>query len=145
MQLLNPGLIQLNIRVSNWQAAIRKSAEPLITQGFVTANYPERVIEIAKKDGPYIVIAPNIALSHAAVEDGALKNGLGLSVLAKAVPFGNAVNDPVKLVFTLSSVGDDVHLNQMAELVNILQKPGLIESIEQAQHIDEVIKLFNER
>ena len=74
MQLLNPSLIQLNVRASNWQAAIRKSAEPLVNQGFVTANYPERVIEIAQKDGPYIVIAPKIALSHAAVEDGAIKN-----------------------------------------------------------------------
>ncbi|ETY72692.1 PTS sugar transporter subunit IIA [Lactiplantibacillus fabifermentans T30PCM01] len=142
MQLLDPGLIQLNVLANDWQSGIRKAAEPLVAQQFITANYPERVIEIAKRDGPYIVIAPQIALSHAAVSDGALKNGLGLTVLAEPVEFGNQANDPVRLIFTLSSVGDDVHLSQMAALVTALQKPGLIAEITKAKDVDEIVNLF---
>lgn len=78
MQLLDSSLVQLDVTVDSWQSAIRCAAEPLVKNKFVTKEYPERVIEIAEKDGPYIVIAPHIALSHAAVSDGALKMVLDL-------------------------------------------------------------------
>lgn len=145
MQLLDSSLVQLDVTVDSWQSAIRCAAEPLVKNKFVTKEYPERVIEIAEKDGPYIVIAPHIALSHAAVSDGALKNGLGLTVLTEPVKFGNKVNDPVSIVFTLSSVGDDIHLSQMAALVNVLQKTRVIEKVTRSNDVNEVIDLFNER
>ena len=135
MQLLDSSLVQLDVTVDSWQSAIRCAAEPLVKNKFVTKEYPERVIEIA----------PHIALSHAAVSDGALKNGLGLTVLTEPVKFGNKVNDPVSLVFTLSSVGDDIHLSQMAALVNVLQKTRVIEKVTRSNDVNEVIDLFNER
>lgn len=144
MQLLNPDLIQLNVSAEDWQTAIQKAAEPLVAHKIVTAHYPKRVIEIAKRDGPYIVITPHIALSHAAVTDGALQNGLGLTTFVTPVVFGNKANDPVNIIFTLSSTGDDVHLSQMAALVEVLQKPGLIDAVTQATDVQEVTKLINE-
>lgn len=144
MRLLDTSLIQVDVSADDWQAAIRQAAAPLVEQAFVTAAYPEKVIEIAKEDGPYIVIAPHIALSHAASTDGALKNGLGLTVLANPIEFGNQMNDPVKLIFTLSSVGDDVHLQQMSRLVTVLQDPKLVQAIMQAKNVDEITELFKE-
>lgn len=145
MQLLDPKLIQLDILASDWQSAIKKSAEPLIKEGVVTNNYPKSVIEIAEKNGPYIVIAPQIALSHASITDGAIKNGPGLTVLSNPVKFGNKANDPVRLVFTLSSIGDDVHLKQMSDLVSVLQEPKIVDKVVRSRTINEITQLFNGR
>ena len=55
MQLLDSSLVQLDVTVDSWQSAIRCAAEPLVKNKFVTKEYPERVIEIAEKDGPCLL------------------------------------------------------------------------------------------
>lgn len=143
MELVDSALIQINVEATDWEEAIFKSALPLISEGIVTDNYPKRVIEIAKESGPYIVITPHIALSHASIEDGVLKDAIGFTALTKPVEFGHEANDPVKYIFTLSSTVEGGHLTQMARLVEVLQRPAFEAEIEACKTIEEVSKYFN--
>ena len=49
---------------ADWKEAIRMSCEPLEFDGTVEDNYKEDIIKCVEKYGPYIVIAPNIAMPH---------------------------------------------------------------------------------
>lgn len=143
MELVNSNLIQINVKAKNWKDAILKSAKPLIEKGIVTENYPKRVIEIAKESGPYIVITPHIALSHASISDGALGDAIGFTVLEESVEFGNEANDPVKYIFTLASTADGGHLQQMAQLVSVLQRPDFFTKIDKCTTETQISEFIN--
>ena len=49
----------------DWKDAIRMSCETLEADGTVEENYKEDIIACVEKYGPYIMIAPNIAMPHA--------------------------------------------------------------------------------
>lgn len=46
----------------DWREAIRMSCEVLEADGTIEENYKEDIIACVEKYGPYIVIAPNIAM-----------------------------------------------------------------------------------
>ena len=48
----------------DWREAIRMSCEVLEADGTIEENYKEDIIACVEKYGPYIVIAPNIAMPH---------------------------------------------------------------------------------
>ena len=142
--LIDPKLIQLNVSAKDWRDAILKAGHPLVKNSLVTDNYLKSVIKIAEEMGPYIVFMPHVALSHAKIEDGALKDGIGLTVLKNPVPFHNKDNDPVKYIFTLSSTKANGHLDQMAQLVNLLSKNDFFEIVSHANNVQEIINYVNE-
>ncbi|WP_251545311.1 PTS sugar transporter subunit IIA [Limosilactobacillus caecicola] len=143
MSLVDPELIQLNVEASDWKDAIQKAVKPFVDHHKVTKEYSKRIIEIAEETGPYIVIAPHVALPHASSKDGVLADAIGLTTLKEPVKFGNKDNDPVKYLFTLSSVKPEGHLDQMAELVQLLQKDNFYTQLDQAQSVQQVDSLVN--
>ncbi|HIW70424.1 MAG TPA: PTS sugar transporter subunit IIA [Candidatus Limosilactobacillus merdipullorum] len=143
MSLIDPELIQVNVEASDWKDAIKKAVQPFVEHNKVTDKYSQRIIEIAKETGPYIVIAPHVALPHASSKDGVLADAIGLTILKTPVAFGNKDNDPVKYLFTLSSVKPEGHLDQMAELVQVLQKQNLYKQLDEAQDAAEVDAIVN--
>jgi PTS system ascorbate-specific IIA component len=70
--------------------------------------------------GPYIVIAPGIALAHSRPSPAVARPGLSLVRLAEPVPFGHRTNDPVSLVIGLASPDDDGHVAALATLAEFL-------------------------
>lgn len=142
--LIIPELVQLNIDAKDWRDAIYQSGAPLVKKHLITKNYLDSVIRIAEETGPYIVFMPHVALSHARTEDGALGDGIGLTVLTNPVIFGNKNNDPVKYIFTLSSLKPDGHLEQMARLVDLLSKRNFFQKVAQATTVQEIINAVDD-
>ncbi|MFO7690072.1 MAG: PTS sugar transporter subunit IIA, partial [Cryobacterium sp.] len=86
---------------ADWRAAIRLAGDGLVAGGATTGTYTDEMIEAVEKHGPYIVIAPGIALAHSRPSPAVLTGGLSWVSLATPVEFGNAANDPVTLVIGL--------------------------------------------
>jgi PTS system ascorbate-specific IIA component len=103
-----------------WDDAVRAAAGVLIGSGAVDDRYPQRCVEIVREHGPYIVVAPGIALAHARPEDGVRRLGLAVAVLAEPVAFGHPANDPVDLVFAFASPDKDAHVTLLARLAHLL-------------------------
>lgn len=80
---LNESLIQLLPEVSDWQEAITKSAAPLLEQGYIDSGYLKAMIDSVHEYGPYIVIAPMVAMPHARPETGSKKLGFSILKLEK--------------------------------------------------------------
>ena len=113
-----PATVAARVRVpaSGWQDAIRAACAPLLGTGAVSAHYVERCVALVTESGPYIVIAPGIALAHARPEDGAQRLALSVAVLDRPVTFGHPSNDPVDLVFAFASPDKDAHVGLLAAL-----------------------------
>lgn len=129
--LVNNNQIQLQVEAKNWRDAIKISAQPLLDQNFISESYVKAMIESVNQYGPYIVIGPSIALAHARPEDGAHKLGVTITTLKNPIKFGNAENDPVKIIFCLAAVDNYSHLNVMKAIVQLINDPQKVEQLAQ--------------
>lgn len=134
--------IRLDVKVDNWQDAIRASGKLLYETGAVTPEYIEAMIQVAEELGPYIAIAPGIALPHAATEAGAKQTALSLVKLAEPVCFGNPDNDPVRLVFALSAVDKKAHIVALQALAELFLSKDLMDELFHAESVGSVVEIF---
>ena len=110
----------VRVAASSWPAAIRAAGQGLVDQGAAEARYVERCVAQVEEVGPYIVVAPGIALAHARPEDGALALGISVAVLDRPVAFGHAANDPVDVVLAFCSPDRDSHVGLLSALARRL-------------------------
>lgn len=130
--------IVLHARAADWRDAIRAAGDALVDSGCTTSEYTEAMIRMVDAHGPYIVIAPGLALAHARPGPEVRCDGLSVVTLAEPVAFGHAHNDPVSVVIGLAGVAADSHLSAVAELVNAFNEPAVIPAIAAAASRDEV-------
>lgn len=138
---LSKDAIELNVKVSDWQEAVRKGGELLVKNKKATSEYITSMIHVVKDIGPYIVVAPGIAIPHARPEDGAKAVGLSMVTLEKAVNFGNPDNDPVSIIICLCSTDSESHLKALSSLVEFLSLDSNVTAIKKASSKEEVMNL----
>ena len=148
-ELITEKTICFKDSVENWEEAIRIGAAPLIETGSITPGYIDDIIANVNKHGPYIVIAPGFALSHAKSEH---VNTIGMSYLRLNEPvyIQGREDRSATVIITLAACDNTSHLQAMKELAKILMnetyyaqflncktKEDVLEIIEQALGGDE--------
>lgn len=106
--------------VPSWQVAVQACGQMLVEDGIASSEFAEKMILVCEELGPYIAIAPGIAIPHARPEDGARSFGLSLLVVKQGVEFGSH-NDPVYLVLSFATPDKQSHLEFLRQLATILQ------------------------
>lgn len=132
--------IQLQVHTANWEDALRVAARPLINDGKITTDYVDSMIESVHNLGPYIVIAPGLALGHARPSAAVKQSSIAIASLDEPVKFGNKDNDPVDLVIILASINNTDHLDLMKKIVGFLNDANNLQWLRSA-HTDEVQKI----
>lgn len=112
--------IEIRKSIESREAAILASGELLIASGRVRNDYLQSMLDAIDQFGPYMVIAPGIALAHGKPSDAVIETGLSLLVLEQAIEFKHSQNDPVQLVFGLAATNHDSHIGLMSELADFL-------------------------
>ena len=140
--LLRPGLAAVDVTVSDWQEAIRAAGKLMVAEGGVEARFVDAMIRVAIEFGPYIVIAPGIALPHARPEDGVIDSTVAVVRLATPVNFGNEDNDPVWLVVALAARDKEGHIQGLSDLATVLGEAENVEKIRQARTVQEMLGIF---
>lgn len=121
-ELLTENTIDTQVDVNDWKEAIIYGGKILEQEGVIDKTYTNSMVESVEKFGPYIVIAPHIALAHASAKDGVRQIGMSLITLDKGVNFGNKENDPVYTVICLAAIDHNSHLKALSELVEALKE-----------------------
>jgi PTS system ascorbate-specific IIA component len=122
--------------------AIEMSGELLVASGRSTPEYTVSMLDAVAENGPYIVIAPGIALAHGRPSEAVLEIGLSLVTLAEPVIFGNEANDPVRLVLGLCAFDHNSHIDIMAELATFLGDSNSVNTVLNAVDSDQIRLLF---
>ncbi|MCI6271891.1 MAG: PTS sugar transporter subunit IIA [Erysipelotrichaceae bacterium] len=142
-KIIDNKLTVYNEKFENWKDAIIACGVPLIEEGFITSDYIDAIIECIEKYGPYIVIAPDIAMPHSTENAlGTLKTGIGFMKVAEPVVFDN--NDREKdarLFFTLVSTNHEEHLANMVELSETLMNEDLVKDLLEVKCDEDFIKV----
>ncbi len=105
--------------VTNWEVALTQAVALLEADLRVTPEYLTAVLAANQKLGPYFVVAPGIAIAHAAPGAGVLETGMALLRLDKPVVSGSN-NDPVKLVFAFCATDADGHVELLASFARVM-------------------------
>jgi len=135
-------LIDVGVKVEDWQGAIRAAGKLLVDDQAAEPRFVEAMIQVAKDLGPYIVIAPGIALPHARPEDGVLKASMAMITLDPPIDFGNERNDPVQIVVALAAKDNEQHVEGLAGLAKVLGQPELVEQLKRAHTRQDLMTIM---
>jgi PTS system ascorbate-specific IIA component len=128
--------------VADRDEAIRISGELLVASQRVRPEYINSMLAAVEKFGPYIVIAPGIALAHGKPGDEVIASGLSLLMIREPIEFQHSQNDPVQLVFGLAATDHDSHIEIMAELAEFLTDSNRINSLLTCDNIGQIRALL---
>jgi len=142
-QALAEGSISVRATASNWKQAIELAGDALVASKRTTTQYTEAMVQAFEELGPYMVIAPGIALAHARPSEAVLGTGLSLITLSEPVVFGSEANDPVRLVIGLAAVDHDSHIDLMAALSDLLMDVMKVNMLLQAENVEQVRELLS--
>lgn len=131
------------VRAEDWRGATRQAAEALVGIGAATDEYPSACVDVVEQHGPYIVLAPGLALVHARPETGGLQVGVAVTRLAEPTPFGHAKNDPVDLLLAFCTPDDSAHVELLGRLARALGG-GLAERLRTANDEADLRRIFEE-
>lgn len=120
LELLPEDAIALRGEARDWREAVRLAGVALERSGAATAAYAAEMIATVEELGPYIVIAPGIALAHSRPSPAVIRTGLAWVTLAAPVSFGHPDNDPVTLVVGLAARDETAHIDALAALASLL-------------------------
>jgi mannitol/fructose-specific phosphotransferase system IIA component (Ntr-type) len=140
--LLRPQLVDVAVAAEDWEDAVRKAGKLLVDDEAIEPRFIDAMIQVAKDLGPYIVVAPGIALPHARPEDGVTKGSIGIMTLDPPIPFGNERNDPVFLVVTLAAIDNEQHVTGLAQMAAVLGEEDLVERIRATKDKDEILEIM---
>jgi len=130
--------VEIGAVVPDWRAAVRLAGLVLVRSGAATPQYGDEMVRMIEEHGPYVVIAPGLALAHARPGPAVLADGLAIVTLAEPVTFGHPYNDPVRVVLGLAIKSTDTHLAAVAELANVFNDSNAIQALAQATTVAEV-------
>jgi len=134
--------IVLGASADTWRDAVRLAGAALAASGSTKPGYSDEMIRMIEEHGPYVVIAPGLALAHARPGPEVISDGLAVVTLATPVAFGHPHNDPVRIVLALAISSIDRHLESIAALANVFNDSDAITAIADATDPAQVLAIM---
>jgi PTS system ascorbate-specific IIA component len=135
--------IVLAAEAPDWRAAVTLAADALAASGAARPEYAHQMIRMIEEHGPYVVIAPGLALAHARPGPEVIADGLSIVTLATPVNFGHPHNDPVRVILGLAITAPDEHLAAVAALANVFNDSHAIDELAAASSAEEVQRIMD--
>lgn len=134
--------IRIHVTVDDWEEAVRVAGDLLVDAEVCEPRYVKAMVDVVHEMGPYMVLAPGLALVHARPKDGVINMGISLVTLDPPVEFGSKRNDPVSLVIAFGAVDKEKHLGMLQALAEFLEKPTHLRQLLDAASVEDVMTLM---
>lgn len=130
-------------KVDSWQEAVKLSAESLVADGSVDADYYQQIVDCVTKYGPYVVFEHYVAMPHSQENaSGVHKTGIGFMRVKEEVSFGtdeDGEEKVAKLFFTLAACNPEEHLNNIQQLMGIFCNEDLLDALMAANTPEDIL------
>ncbi|MEA4812673.1 MAG: PTS sugar transporter subunit IIA [Anaerolineaceae bacterium] len=140
---LNADLIDLHLDVKSPEDAIYKSGMMLVKTALVELSYLDGMLHAYKDLGPYIVIAPQVAMPHSKPGLGVNKPSYAFARLKKPIPFGHSEHDPVHIVIPVAGIDHTSHIGMLRNIAGVLSDPKNFAKLLKTENKQEIATLFN--
>lgn len=134
--------VVLGAVADDWRAAVRLAGDALVASGAARQAYGDDMVRMIEEHGPYVVIAPGLALAHSRPGPLVLTDGLAVVTLSRGVDFGNPYNDPVQVVVGLATATTSAHLEAVAAVANVFNDPTSVGRLQAATTYADVCAVF---
>ena len=129
--------------VESWQEGVRLSAESLVADGSVDADYYKQIVACIEKYGPYVVFEHYVAMPHSQENaSGVHKTGIGFMRVKEEVSFGkdeDGEEKVAKLFFTLAACNPEEHLNNIQQLMGVFCNEELLDALMAANTPEDIL------
>ncbi len=139
--MLCNGINMIN-NCNSWEESIRLAAKPLLDNEYINSNYIEAIINNVKNNGPYIVVAPKIALPHARSEEGVKKTGFCIAKLDTPIMYPD--NKEVSLLICLAAKDSSDHIDILTYLSEFLTDDERMEKALLCNSLEELKGVFSD-
>ncbi|EKB55775.1 BglG family transcription antiterminator [Falseniella ignava] len=135
----------------DWEQSIASAANPLLEKEFITQEYIQSMIDVVKEMGPYIVLAPQVALAHSRPENGVKELGISLLINKKPIDYNEASQEEfdedrlVQLVFVLAAIDNETHLTALIQLSQIMDDESTVAKLLEASNSEEALKIITKK
>uniref|UniRef100_UPI00355960C4 PTS sugar transporter subunit IIA n=2 Tax=Cytobacillus sp. TaxID=2675269 RepID=UPI00355960C4 len=143
-EVLTADKIQFADYAPSWQEALQMASQPLLADQSISRNYIDAMIENVNEMGPYIVIAPGIALPHARPEAGVNKLGMSFLQLKESCAFSEKPEHQVRLFFVLAAIDNETHLKALSQLSKMLSDSYNLEKLQNVDTAADVLEIINQ-
>ena len=141
--LLNARSVAARSAARDWEEAIFKGGDSLVRTGCCDERYLAAIVEKCREVGPYIVIAPGIAMPHARPEEGAKGVGFSLVTLSSPVEFDDTDNDPVDILIFMAADSAAAHVQEgVSQIADFCDNPVLIDRLRACATDGEILDLL---
>ena len=145
--LIENNSIRLNQTATDWKDAIKIGTDLLVAAGTIEPRYYNHIIDNIEKMGPYIILAPGLAMPHARPEEGVIKTSFALVTLKTPVIFPDE-DEPVSVFITLAGSDSNKHMEGLMEITQTLDDPDSesgvdLNKILRCQTNEEVLAVIN--
>ncbi|QEH49821.1 PTS sugar transporter subunit IIA [Aggregatibacter actinomycetemcomitans] len=131
--LIENNSIILNQSASNWEEAIKIGTDLLVASGAIEPRYYDNIVKNIKKLGPYIVLAPGLAMPHARPEEGVIKTAFGLTTLNVPVDLDG---ESISVLLTLAGSDSNSHMEGIMEITQIFDDPNSDDGVNIQKFLD---------
>lgn len=125
-----------------WEDAIRAAAQPLLRDGAIEESYIDDMIANVNKFGPYIVIAPDVAMPHAQGGKGVKETSISFMKVNRPVSFSESSEHDVRLLFVLASIDNNSHLEMLQTLVAAISDDDVLAQLPNTTCVADLQKMF---
>ena len=142
--LLSEDNVSFRYPAETWEDVIRHGGQLMVDAGFTDPTYTEAMIDVVRDMGPYIVLAPSLAMPHARPEMGAKQVGAALVTLEKPIDFGSPENDPVSVAVFLCAPNKDEHIQLLTDIATLFEDEEFLDAAVNFESIEDVQAFLSE-
>ena len=141
--ILTKDVVRLDVEgLTTPEEVIHFSGQLLVNSGKVKETYIEKMEEAFHDLGPYMVMAPGIAMPHARPSEGAKKLAMSMLCSKERIYFND--EKYANLIIVLSSVDGHSHINALVHLSNIFEEEETLKQFMEAKNAEEVVELIRQ-
>ncbi|UFT99889.1 BglG family transcription antiterminator [Radiobacillus kanasensis] len=141
-ELLTKDMIQIVSEVKDWEESINLASKPLLEKEYVSDSYVKAMIQNIQELGPYVVIAPKIAIPHARPEFGVNRLGMSLLLVQDGVKFSEQEKHFANLIIVLAAIDNETHLKALSQLTDLLSDKESLDKLLTMNSAEEVADLI---
>lgn len=140
-EVLSINNIQLNVALSSKEEAIRYTGGILVDNGYVDAEYIEKMLEREELTSTFM--GNQVAIPHGTEDAKSMVKETGLSVVTvpEGVDFGDG--NIVKVLIGIAGKGGE-HLELLSKIAIVLSEEENIQKILDTTSKEEIIRIFDE-
>ncbi len=141
-KLLTEEFIDIKVKVEKWEDAVVIAGNLLLNNNKIEERYIGAMIETVNEMGPYIVMAPGIAMPHGRPDCGVNDLGISVVTLENGISFGSEEFDPVKIIFAICAKENKSHIELIQDLAFILDSDELLNNIDNCNSKGDLLDLI---